>query len=103
MIVYLPDFASLPVHHFCLAVIMISKNYDDVLMFVPDVIPCYTLVPTDRIPSHPLFFRGVSLPGGLRIGWTADSGFSQGLLDRLSRNSQLLIVDARAAPRHKGF
>ena len=64
MIVYLPDFASLPVHHFCLAVIMISKNYDDVLMFVPDVIPCYTLVPTDRIPSHPLFFRGVSLPGG---------------------------------------
>lgn len=61
MIVYLPDFASLPVHHFCLAVIMISKNYDDVLMFVPDLIPCYTLVPTDRIPSHPLFFRGVSL------------------------------------------
>lgn len=43
--------------------------------------------------------------GGLRIGWTADSGFSQGLLDRLSRNSQLLIVDARAVggPEHASF
>lgn len=42
--------------------------------------------------------------GGLRIGWTADSGFCPDLLDRLSR-SQLLIVDARAVggPEHASF
>ena len=43
------------------------------------------------------------LPGNLRIGWTADSGFSQSLLDRLSENSQLLIVDARAAAEQIWF
>ncbi|CAJ1342021.1 unnamed protein product [Effrenium voratum] len=42
--------------------------------------------------------------GDLRIGWTADSGFSQSLLDALSR-SHLLIVDARkvGGPEHASF